>query len=345
MRSYSSNIPFVVYRKPNEELVSAYIQNTQKLYELKSFYESGFVFAPFNKNKTKIIFPINKCEAFTTLINVKTKLKIDTITTSFLESSKIQLKNDYIELVQKAVDFIRMGKAKKIVLSRKEILNYPEFDVINTFKKMLESYKNTFVYAWYHPVIGLWMGASPERLINIHQKVIKTMALAGTQIYDGITNVVWKKKEKQEQQFVTDYILNTIKNYVDIVETTEPYTIKVGNLLHIRTDISGKLKSTNLIKNLINSLHPTPAICGLPKSIARDFILQNEAYNRVFYTGYLGELNMENTTNLFVNLRCMQVENDNVSIYIGGGITTDSNPKKEWNETVSKAEVMKKVLR
>ena len=289
--------------------------------------------------------PINRCEAFTTLVDEKTELQIYTITTSFPEPSKIQLENDHIELVQKAIDFIKLRNAKKIVLSRKEILNYPKFDVINTLKKMLKIYKNAFVYVWYHPVVGLWMGATPERLINIHQKVIKTMALAGTQIYDGTTNVVWKEKEKQEQKFVTDYILDTIKNYVDTVEITEPYTVKSGNLLHIRTDISGKLKSANLVENLINTLHPTPAICGLPKSIATDYILQNETYNRVFYSGYLGELNIEKTTNLFVNLRCMQVENDSISIYTGGGITIDSDPKKEWDETVSKAEVMKKVLR
>ena len=98
------------------------------------------------------------------------------------------------------------------------------------------------------------------------------------------------------------------------------------------------------MENLINSLHPTPAICGIPKSVATDFILKYEGYNRAYYSGYLGELNMNDSTNLFVNLRCMQIENNMAAIYVGGGITNESIPENEWLETVSKSEIMKKVL-
>jgi isochorismate synthase len=170
------------------------------------------------------------------------------------------------------------------------------------------------------------------------------MSLAGTQPFNGTTDVIWNEKEKQEQQFVTDFILDTIEDYIVDMEIKGPYSVKTGNLLHLRTDISGKLKAAYSLENLINTLHPTPAVCGLPKSVAANFILQNEGYNRAYYTGFLGELNMHGTTNLFVNLRCMQLENKVASIYVGGGITAASNAKKEWEETVLKAEVIKKVL-
>jgi isochorismate synthase len=209
---------------------------------------------------------------------------------------------------------------------------------------MLKNYENSFVYLWFHPVIGLWMGASPERLINIHQNKFKTMALASTRSYNGSTHVDWNEKEKQEQQFVTDFILAKIKDYIDAINSKGPYTVRTGNLLHLRTDISGNLKADNLMENLIHSLHPTPAVCGLPTDVAQQFILQNEGYNRSFYSGFLGELNIDDTTNLFVNLRCMQLENNYCSIYVGGGITKDSDPLQEWEETVSKAEVIKMVL-
>ncbi|WP_313791385.1 chorismate-binding protein [Lacinutrix neustonica] len=112
-------------------------------------------------------------------------------------------------------------------------------------------------------------------------------------------------------------------------------------------------------------MHPTPAVCGLPKATAKQFILENENYKREFYTGFLGELNCQERTsrntnrrnvennaynlvntvsNLYVNLRCMQLSDVQASIYVGGGITKDSMPKKEWEETVNKAETMKKVL-
>lgn len=98
------------------------------------------------------------------------------------------------------------------------------------------------------------------------------------------------------------------------------------------------------MEKLINALHPTPAVCGLPKAVAEAFILQNENYDRSYYSGYLGELNLNERTSLFVNLRCVELENNLASIYVGGGITADSIPENEWEETVSKAEVMKKVL-
>ena len=82
----------------------------------------------------------------------------------------------------------------------------------------------------------------------------------------------------------------------------------------------------------------------MPKEIAVDFILNNENYNRSYYTGYLGELQLNKCTNLFVNLRCLNYKNDKLGIYVGGGITLASDPLKEWEETVVKAQVMKKVL-
>ena len=97
-------------------------------------------------------------------------------------------------------------------------------------------------------------------------------------------------------------------------------------------------------------MHPTPAVCGLPRDLAKDFILENEDYDRSFYTGFLGELNINSSklnkqkTELFVNLRCMSVDDYKARIFVGGGVTKDSIAKKEWQETVSKTQTIKKVL-
>ena len=341
---YDSNLPFVVYRKPNEASIKAYAQKNKELNHLHSFKEMGFVFAPFNTNDSKIIFPSYKCNMLTIEISEKYPLEIKGNKSSFNVNSSEKTKEDYIELVQRGIDFIKNKNAKKVVLSRKEILECDNIDVINTFKDILNNYKNAFVYLWFHPSVGLWMGATPERLINVYQSKFKTMALAGTQLYKNSTDVIWNGKERKEQQFVTDFILENIRDTVDNIKVSNAYTIKAGNLLHIRTDISGVLKAADMLESLIGSLHPTPAVLGLPKISATKFILENEGYDRAYYAGYLGELNIESSTNLFVNLRCMQLNKNTASIYIGGGITKDSNSNKEWEETVSKAEVMKKVL-
>ena len=339
---FNSNIPFVVFRKPNENEVTAFCQKTDELFELKSFDQSGFIFAPFYKNELKIIFPIKECNVFT--IKGAKDFDVSKEKTTLKSTSNKSEELNHISIVKKAVEFIKNDKAKKIVLSRKEILESDGIDLIDSLKKMLNKYKNAFVYVWFHPKIGLWMGATPECLITIKNNNLKTMALAGTQKFNGSLDVIWKDKELHEQQFVTDYIVENIEDKLIEIKTEGPFTVQAGSLLHLRTDISGTLKSSNLLENLINSLHPTPAICGIPKDVATTYILKNEEYMRTYYAGYLGELNMDDSTNIYVNLRCMSIKNNTAEIYVGGGITSESIPEKEWLETVSKTEIMKSVL-
>ncbi|UMB54839.1 isochorismate synthase [Lutibacter sp. A64] len=340
---YHLNMPFVVYRKPNETKIYGVCQQTSELHILKSFKACGFVFSPFDKNKSKIIFPFNVCNRISSII--ENDFQVSKSDLKFKVEIDETIKNNYISTVQNAIDFINNDEAKKIVLSRKETITCQKVEVFNVLKKMLNSYKNAFVYLWFHPKVGLWMGATPERLISIDAQLnLKTMALAGTQKFAGTLQVKWKEKELFEQQYVTDYILENIGDKISEIQKKGPYTAKAGSLIHLRTDIYAKLKSLNLLQKLIDSLHPTPAICGIPKKVATDFILKNENYDRAFYSGYLGELNSDNTTNLYVNLRCMRLAKNNATLYIGGGIIDKSNAEKEWEETVAKAEIMKQVL-
>ena len=156
-----------------------------------------------------------------------------------------------------------------------------------------------------------------------------------------------------------------LEDSVENVNISNVETVKAGNLLHLKTNITAQLKANSNLNKLISTLHPTPAVCGYPKDIAKQFILKNEMYNREFYTGFLGELNFDTTiaprsskrnienrayavkrksTQLYVNLRCMQLKEINAIIYVGGGITESSNPESEWEETVSKSMVIKNVL-
>jgi len=186
------------------------------------------------------------------------------------------------------------------------------------------------------------MGATPEQLVKINQSQFETVALAGTQLYSE--NVIWATKEIEEQQFVTDYIVTKVKDKVNNLTITDAKTVKAGNLVHLKSFISGELTPGFQANDLIKTLHPTPAVCGLPKEKAIDFILKSEGYNRKYYAGFLGEYNKDNQTDLFVNLRCLEVENDVVNIYVGCGITKDSNPEKEFIETENKSMTMRNVL-
>ena len=183
---------------------------------------------------------------------------------------------------------------------------------IKTFKKLLANYPNAFTYIWFHPKVGMWLGATPETLVQIKDNNFKTMSLAGTQVFNGTTNVSWHPKEIEEQQFVTDYITDKLISICNKTAKGTVETIKAGNLLHLKTMISAQLKPETALINFIDALHPTPAVCGLPKLLAKQFILKHENYNREFYTGFLGELNSFLTTlkNVLLQFPYFYVENE-----------------------------------
>ena len=333
------NQPFVFFRKPNSNTIKAIIQIDDSVNLASDFSEPGFVFTPFDDREKS--YMIRRNNAIN--LSFSCKMVAEEPIKKVIESTDNEQRRIYIDLVQKAIDFINNSETEKIVLSRKEIVEKDKIDISVIFEKLLNYYPQAFVHIWFHPMTGLWMGASPEILLEVKDNRFKTMALAGTQSYNGTTDVIWAQKEKQEQQFVTDFIkqkLNDLK-----LEVSDPVTIKAGSLLHICSVIRGELTSANQLYTLITTLHPTPAVCGIPRDGAKQFILENEKYNREFYTGFLGEIGSgSSNASLYVNLRCMKVNDTNIIIYVGGGITKDSIPEEEWQETCIKSEVIRSVL-
>ncbi|WP_309608918.1 isochorismate synthase [Flavobacterium sp.] len=344
------NLPFVLFRKPNSKTVVGMFQENDHVYFSKNLQEKGFVFAPFEDGNT-VVFPIEHSEINFGTFKLKNKKDL------VLKESKIneEEKSKFISLVKKGVDAISNGEFLKVVLSRIESVSIKHFKIRKIFKKMLQQYPTAFCYCWFHPKIGFWMGATPETLLQVKENKFTTMSLAGTQQFEDNYLVSWQEKETKEQGFVTQYIIENLKNIAEEITVSSPYTTKAGNLLHLKTDIQGILKPNFSSKDVVAILHPTPAVCGLPKEIAKNFILENETYDREFYTGFLGELNHdssknETATDLYVNLRCMKInivnnsEITTATLYIGCGITDQSNPENEWEETVNKSKTMKSIF-
>ncbi|MUP46898.1 isochorismate synthase [Gramella sp. BOM4] len=360
----------VAYSRPGDHLVKAILQNDNKTHQLKDFNESGFVFAPFKADEAAYIIPSEGSE-FLEFDNKDAEDIDSELFESFPLPTDFELMEEdqkvHEKLVQKGIDRIKAGEFQKVVLARSEKVQVHDPDPLRIFKKLLNKYSEAFVYLWSHPETGTWLGATPETLLRSERNKFHTMALAGTQLYKGEENVEWGQKEVEEQAFVTDYIVESLKSLKGVadLEVSEPYSSRAGSLLHIRTDISGKMNDAEDLGEVISSLHPTPAVCGMPKQQALQFILKNEGHEREYYSGYLGELNMKSTTHrsgnrrnqenrqfsaiskkteLFVNLRCMKLREGQARIYIGGGITKDSNAADEWMETVNKSQTMKAVL-
>ena len=245
--------------------------------------------------------------------------------------------------VLQAKQAIAQGKFKKVVLSRPlDVLS--EKSPLQVFQELSSLYANAFVYCISHPEIGLWLGATPERFISLKQGTFRTMSLAGTLPYSA-EEPQWSSKEIYEQALVTESILNdltkTFPNSSPQVGALE--NLRAGALYHLRTQITLQESSMDLVK-AVTALHPTPAVGGLPKKEALDFIASTEEYNREFYTGFLGPFSKKTQADLFVNLRCAKHENKTYTLYVGAGITADSDPQKEFVETQRKAQTLRKSL-
>ena len=337
--------PFVLYAKPESDILTAFFQQTTEVYYTNDLTEKGFVFSSFLDDRG-ILFPENRCDIFTE--NVPNEF-VDWPYFSDNEPD-VDVADFHKRLVQNGVNAILYGKMDKVVLSRREQVKIDEDKILVYYKRILQNYPTAFRYLFYHPEVGLWMGATPEQLLKKTKDIIETVALAGTQVYDKNKEAHWQPKEQLEQQIVTDFIEESILPYVSDVSKSLPYTYRAGSLVHIKTDIKGRLLSDSNFVKVVKALHPTPALCGFPKAEARNFIVQNEGYPREFYSGFLGEINYDyakktsGNSNLFVNLRCMQFKKNSAYLYIGGGITKDSDPEKEFIETINKSKIMKRVL-
>lgn len=363
---YNNQLPFVVYRTPNSETVNAMLQQNAQLHVVNDFTEKGFVFAPFQEmaNTPIVLFPVSECE-----INTADYTKPSADLKSPESEKILTAPNDYIDLIERAISKIEQNNFNKVVLSRKISIPSSQLPPLDIFERMLHKYASAFVYCWFHPKIGLWLGATPEILMTIEGNTVRTMSLAGTQNFNGTLEVDWGNKEKTEQQIVTNYIvsqLNTLKIKSSKISVSKAKTIKAGGLLHLQTEIICNINHGQFsIQEMLHALHPTPAVCGNPKESALNFILQNEGYIRAYYSGFLGELNMTKTqnrntnrrntennayislktvSNFYVNLRCMQISGNEAQLYVGSGITKNSNPEDEWREIMAKLQTMKSAL-
>lgn len=237
-------------------------------------------------------------------------------------------KNDF----KKFHDALVSGRFAKLVLARTSVQKKTTEDNDTLFCYFCQKYPRAMVMLFDTPQTGTWLMATPEILLDRQKSLYRTMALAGTMPYvEGLP--LWSDKNKHEQNIVEQYIEKTISPYCDQIIKDGPQTVRAGNLIHLRTDFRFHLKDNASAADLLSMLHPTPAVCGLPKTEARQFILDNESIDRRYYSGFAGPYDLNGETHIYVSLRCMNIAADHYTIYAGGGIMKESVAEEEWKET------------
>lgn len=244
---------------------------------------------------------------------------------------------EYLQKLDKAIEIIKQNNLPKLVISRPIAKEISSINLEETYQLLCKKYPNTLCYLLISDE-EIWIGATPEILGKFNKKTNEffTMSLAGTLPI----NEEWSEKEIEEQKPVTHYISEILKKYVTLseVEESETYNHISGNIKHLRTDFTAKIED-NRLEELIEELHPTPAVCGIPKEFCKEKIIEIEQYNREFYAGYI-KIETEEEIYYFVNLRCAKIYKNQVIAFAGGGITALSSPEKEWRETELKSQAI-----
>lgn len=259
------------------------------------------------------------------------------------------------------------GGCGKLVLSRQQSVSLPaHFAALQAWARACSLYPNMMVSLVATKDGGMWLGSSPEILLSGSGAAFRTVALAGTmplspasgQQQSNDAAVLpqlsdWSTKNRTEQQIVVDYIASLLQQHASCYSVVGPFTARAGKVVHLKSEFAFKLKTPSALAAMVEALHPTPAVCGLPKERAFAFIQAHEGYNRSYYAGIVGPFNYQEHTALYVNLRCLRLEEPRCSLlplsakadelpvrratlFAGGGILSSSEVQDEFKETCAK---------
>ncbi|RAW01329.1 chorismate-binding protein [Pseudochryseolinea flava] len=375
--AFQSNFAIAVWKLPNDKTRYLVLSRKHQILKPDALLEdlsAGFLFAPFDRSKERIYLEADHIFRFTDgqLQPPQTPQEITSLTwlEEFLKATPQTTKSkpfatprknnspatqtDFTTLVKKGIADIEEGKLQKIVPSRTKEISLPQdFDIVNTFQKLCTAYPSALVSFVSSPETGSWLGASPEALVSVETKsIFRTVALAGTKPFqEGINlkSVAWTQKEIEEQALVERYVISCFKK-IRVREYDEhgPKTVIAGNLMHLKSEFTVDMNAINfpqLGSVMLELLHPTSAVCGMPLESAQAFLKDHEGYDREFYAGYLGPVNINQDINLFVNIRCLKLLDNGALLYAGAGVTEDSIPEHEWTETEIKFNTLLNVLK
>ena len=311
----------LVYRIPGKKTI-VLNGNFKEVESLSSAV--GFVVTSFNKDK-KYIFEAGKEDG---------ALYVESV------DARCQSHDEYIESATEFLDEIKGQNLHKAVFSRVKEVPFRK-NAQQLFYCLCEEYPDAFVYLISSPLFGTWIGATPEYLLSVEAGVAKTLALAGT--LRSKDDRGWEQKEIDEQEYVCDFIREKLKILnVDDVSESDRSEMQAGPVRHLASTFTFSIRNTSA-SDLMQVLHPTPAVSGHPQKESIALIKEIEEHERALYSGVIGVMG-EEETRLFVNLRCAQLTDDKAYLYLGGGFTADSDVEKEWTETENKARTLLDVL-
>jgi len=292
----------------------------------------------FVRAKENILFAINELQ--------------DSISYSFnnvYESSLEEIETFAFSLWEKSIALIiseiKKNKFKKVVLSRMKTFKIASrVSLANMLKMLSINYPSTTTFA-FRRNSSTFFGATPELFLRLENRSLTTDALAGsikrgeneTEDNDLSDYLLSNSKERNEQQFVVDFVINKLSAFTNSVEYNKiPKIKKLANIQHLHTEIKATIRDSFSLFDILEVLYPTPAICGLPVEKAKEMISQSEDYQRGLYSGIIGWMSINSNSELFIGIRSALIKKNLLFIFAGCGIVEGSDALQEFMETEMK---------
>ncbi len=244
--------------------------------------------------------------------------------------------------VEEAISEIKENKLQKIVLARKvEYRISGKIIWSEIFEKLNSGYSDCMNFL-IKSGQNYFFGSSPELLGKFEKDLFRTEALAGSinrgsdeyEDSDLALLLSASKKNKKEHDIVIDHLRDNLQKHLLSIEIDETPLIKrLKNIQHLQTKISGRLKEPAKYFQLLESIFPTPAICGIPTKQSLDELKQLEGFDRGLYSGIVGCFNLSGDAEFFVAIRSALVSENKLTAFAGCGIVEESNPDEEFKET------------
>lgn len=256
--------------------------------------------------------------------------------------------------VKSALESIESQYLSKIVLSQAiDVISQSPFSLINSLNNLRLGYPGCYVFSTSNGKGQNFIGASPERLISIHNDRLATDALAGsgprgkTEAEDAklALNLLNSEKDLREHRVVIDFIAARLYNLGIIPEfSPQPRLLQLSNIQHLWTPVTAKIPANIHLLEILSQLHPTPAVAGVPRDTALAQIRRWESCDRSLYAAPLGWIDRRGNGEFAVGIRSALIDGDRAILYAGAGIVAGSEPEKELAEIQLKLQALLNAL-
>ena len=261
--------------------------------------------------------------------------------------------DNFKRAVFSSLESIQNNHLNKVVLAHALDVNSGNpFNLLKSLDNLRRLHPDCYVFSTSNAKGQYFIGASPERLISIHEQKLMTDALAGSaprgttdaEDIDLANYLLNSEKERREHQVVIDFITQRLHQLGVVPSLLPPQLRQLSNIQHLWTPIQGKVPTRVHPLDIIAQLHPTPAVAGVPRDIACATIRRYESFERGLYAAPLGWIDYKGNSEFIVGIRSALINGNRARLYAGAGIVAGSNPDKELAEIQLKLQALLKAL-